>query len=257
MSAPDEQDSGMNEIVCRIRCFTHRDVRSWEQVADGIRIGAALTADYGRMSAGFTRMAAGARAPLAAPYEEVWMLTAGTMTIDSADGVASARQGDLIHLHPASRGELSVTRDLEMLALAFPPAWEIELEAWEAAREQSAAGPFARVISHPEVSGSWQSEDRRPFITTAERAGRHFAMGFGRAGAGGAHDAFAVPGDQVMLATAGRCHIRTGTHGAAGGDGRAITIRQGEFAYLPAGSSGTLSAEPGSEITWAHLHPFP
>ncbi|WP_280231200.1 hypothetical protein [Nocardia cyriacigeorgica] len=242
----------MDESVDRIRRFTHRDVRAWEQIADGIRIGAALTADYGRMSAGFTRMAAGARAPLAAPYEEVWMLTAGTMTIDSADGVASARPGDLIHLHPASRGELSVTRDLDMLALAFPPAWEIELEAWEAAREQSAAGPFARVISHAEVSGSWRTVDRRPFMTTAEQAGRHFAMGFGRAGAGGRHDAFAVPGDQVMLATAGQCHIRT--HAAAGGDGRAVTIRQGEFAYLPAGSSGTLSAEPGSEITWARLH---
>ncbi|AVH20876.1 hypothetical protein [Nocardia cyriacigeorgica] len=241
----------MDESVGRIRRFTHRDVRAWEQIADGIRIGAALTADYGRMSAGFTRMAAGARAPLAAPYEEVWMLTAGTMTIDSADGVASARPGDLIHLHPASRGELSVTRDLDMLALAFPPAWEIELEAWEAAREQSAAGPFARVVSHAEVSGSWRSVDRRPFMSTAEQAGRHFAMGFGRAGAGGAHDAFAVPGDQVMLATAGQCHIRT--HAAAGGDGRAVTIRQGEFAYLPVGSSGTLSAEPGSEITWAHL----
>ncbi len=241
----------MDESVGRIRRFTHRDVRAWEQIADGIRIGAALTADYGRMSAGFTRMAAGARAPLAAPYEEVWMLTAGTMTIDSADGVASARPGDLIHLHPASRGELSVTRDLDMLALAFPPAWEIELEAWEAAREQSAAGPFARVVSHAEVSGSWRSVDRRPFMSTAEQAGRHFAMGFGRAGAGGGHDAFAVPGDQVMLATAGQCHIRT--HAAAGGDGRAVTIRQGEFAYLPAGSSGTLSAEPGSEITWAHL----
>ncbi|MBF6413772.1 hypothetical protein [Nocardia cyriacigeorgica] len=243
----------MDETVCRIRRFTHRDVRAWEQIADGIRIGAALTADYGRMSAGFTRMAAGARAPLAAPYEEVWMLSAGTMTIDSADGVASARPGDLIHLYPAGRGELRVTRDLEMLALAFPPAWEIELEAWEAAREQSAAGPFARVISHPEVPGSWQSEDLRPFITTAERAGQHFAMGFGRAGAGGAHDPFDVSGDQVILATAGRCHIRTGTHDAAGGDGRVITIRQGEFAYLPAGSSGTLSAEPGSEITWARL----
>lgn len=250
MSAPDEDNSAMDETVRRIRRFTHRDVQAWEQIAGGIRIGAVLTAGYGRMSAGFTHMAAGARAPLVAPYEEVWMLTAGTMTIDCADGVASARPGDLIHLHPASRGELRVTKDLGMLALAFPPAWEIELEAWEVARDQSVAGPFARVISHAQVSGLRQHTDRTPFITTAEGVGRHFEIGFGRAGADGSVAEFDVPGDRVMLATAGQFRIRTG---ATDPDGRAITAGQGDFAYLPAGSGGTLSAEPGSEIAWAQL----
>ncbi|TLF93546.1 hypothetical protein FEK35_29905 [Nocardia cyriacigeorgica] len=251
MSAPD--DSVKGEAARHIRGFTRDDVPALEQIADGIHIGAALAAGYGRISAGFTRMDAGARAPLAAPYEEVWVLTAGAMRIDSADGVVSARPGDLVHLRPASRGELEVTDDLDMLALAFPPLWEVELEAWELAREQSVAGPFARVLSRDRKAYPQPAADRWLF-TTAD-AGRHFEMGFGRAGTDGAEDEFTVAGDRVMVATTGRFRIHT--DGAAGPHVRVITVEQGGFAYLPAGTSGTLSAEPGSEIAWAHLSRSP
>ncbi|MBF6397441.1 hypothetical protein IU438_16770 [Nocardia cyriacigeorgica] len=242
MSAPDEIDS---ETVRRIRTFTHRDVRAWEQIADGIRIGAALAADYGRMSAGFTWMSTGARAPLAAPYEEVWILAAGTMRFDSADGIAVARPGDLIHLHPASRGEFRVAEDLTMLALAYPPLWDIELGTWELARAQSVAGPFARVLSVRHGAHPRHTTDGL-FTTTEE--GQHFGMGFGRPAARGADDEFDIANDQVLVATRGRFRIR-----GAGPDGGTSTVEHGEFAYLPAGSRGTLSAEPGSAIAWAHL----
>ncbi|WP_280480933.1 hypothetical protein [Nocardia cyriacigeorgica] len=237
MSAPDEM-----KLVRHIRAFTPREVRAWEQIDDGIRIGAAVAADYARMSAGFTRMSAGARAPLAAPYEEVWILTAGTMTVDSADGSTVARPGDLVHLHPATRDEFSVTADLAMLALAFPPVWEVELAEWEVAREQSTAGPFARIVSSRHDTHRRHGADR---LFLAAEAGQHFEVGFIRAGARVEFDA---PNDQVIVATTGRFQIR-----GAGPVGRTIVVEQGEFAYLPAGSSGTLSAEPGAEMAWARL----
>ncbi len=54
------------------------------------------------MSVGFTQLDAGTRAPLVAPYEEVWIVTAGSMVVDSDDGRASARPGDLIVLRAAN-----------------------------------------------------------------------------------------------------------------------------------------------------------
>ncbi|WP_280460930.1 hypothetical protein [Nocardia carnea] len=258
MPTYDDKTSEPGVSARRIRAFTPADVRTWEHIEGGIRLGSVVGEGYGRMSVGFTQLDAGTRAPLLAPYEEVWIVTAGTMIVDSDDGSVSARPGDLIALRAASRGELRVEADVEMIALAYPPAWEIDSAAWESARARSAAGPSAVVLSPGGSPSPWTRGERQELFAAhgkADSAQNHFGVGFWRADTQ-ADVEFFTRHDNLVAATAGQFEIHVGEDpncdGSPAPAGRGLVmIRQGEFAYLPAGAAGTLSAAPGAELAWA------
>ncbi len=258
MPTYDEKMSEPGVSARRIRAFTPADVRTWEHIEGGIRLGSVVGEGYGRMSVGFTQLDAGTRAPLLAPYEEVWIVTAGKMIVDSDGGSVCARPGDLIALRAASRGELRVEADVEMIALAYPPAWEIDSAAWESARVRSVAGPPATVLPAGRSSGVRPRGESRELFAAHERADsaqNHFGTGFWRAETQAGIE-FHTPRDTLVAATAGQFGIGVGeeSHGgrrATPAQRRLVTIRPGEFAYLPAGSAGTLSAGPGAEMVWA------
>lgn len=257
MSTYDEKMSESGVTARPIRAFTPADVRTWEHIEGGIRLGSVVGEAYGRMSVGFTQLDAGTRAPLLAPYEEVWIVTAGTMIVDVDHGSASARPGDLIALRAASRGDLRVEADVEMIALACPPAWEIDSAAWENARARSVAGPSAVVLSPGGSSSPWPRGESQELFAAhqkADSAQNHFGVGFWRADAQPDVE-FHTPHDSLVAATAGQFEIHVGEdlHGDGSpppAERRLVMIRQGEFAYLPAGSVGTLSAAPGAELAW-------
>ncbi|WP_280213400.1 hypothetical protein [Nocardia cyriacigeorgica] len=245
--------------VRQMRRFTSDDVRAWERIDGGIQLGAAVDADYGRLSAGFARMAVGARAPLAAPYEEVWIIMAGTMTIDGADDVVAARPGDLIHLNPATRGEFRIDDDLEMVALAYPPAWDIDRGAWESAVARSTEGPAATVFSaeHAAAGRHHRVGQESLVPAVADRpAEPRLGIGFRRTPAAASIE-FRVPRDSVIVAVEGQFTIhvdhRASEHRAAADRGAYLAVRRGQFVYLPAGTGGTLVTDSGSAIAWAHL----
>ncbi|MGW0178057.1 hypothetical protein [Nocardia sp. NPDC003345] len=242
----------MSESQRPVRGFTSGDVREWASIEDGIRLGAVVEADYGRMSAAFVEMDVGARAALPAPYEEVWILTAGVMVLEGTEGPVSAHAGQLIHLREATPGAFRVAEDLRMIALAHPPAWRVDRAAWETVRARSIGKPPASVVTDRALAA------RQPLEPSAHEGRDESDEGarFGRIGADTA-TTFELSRDTVVVATRGRFQIHVdrgaGAPAAAGTDG--ITMAEEDFVYLPAGSAGTLRTSPESAAVWAYFPP--
>lgn len=242
----------MSEPHRPVRGFTSGDVREWASIEDGIRLGAVVEAEYGRMSAAFVEMDVGARAPLPAPYEEVWILTAGVMVVEGAAGPVPAHPGQLIHLREATPGEFLVAEDLRMIALAHPPAWRVDRAAWETVRARSIGKPPASVITDRVLAA------HRPLEPSAH-AGRDDSEDGARFGRIGADTAttFELSRDAVVVATRGRfeIHVDRGAGAPVVTDADSVTTAAGDFAYLPAGSVGTLRTMPESAAVWAYFPP--
>jgi len=73
------------------------------------------------------------------------------------------------------------------------------------------------------------------------------AVGFVRA-PGGASSSFEFAYDEVLIVTRGSCVVRSG--------GRALTARDGEVLYLPAGVPGSFHAEEPVEVVYVAPSPY-
>lgn len=98
---------------------------TWTQVGD-VDIHVSDLVDAGTpeaaMTVGYARVAKGARLDIAFPYDEVLVVTKGTYTVRTADGVThTATPGQVIYLPGGSSNSAVADEDAEMVYIAAPP----------------------------------------------------------------------------------------------------------------------------------------
>lgn len=104
------------------RRFSAKEVEGWQDLGDhGIRIGPVITKEEGGpLSAYYARFDRGEVATLPAPYEEVWVVVSGAMTLRTPDRIVTAGPGDLLHVPEHSPGELRAEEDTELACVSVP-----------------------------------------------------------------------------------------------------------------------------------------
>lgn len=105
-----------------VRRFASARIEHW-QALDGrnIRLGPVIgTEEGGPLSAYYARFGAGESAPLPAPYEEVWIVLSGSVTVHTGGTTLTAGPGELLHVPENSPGELRTNEDTELACVSVP-----------------------------------------------------------------------------------------------------------------------------------------
>lgn len=78
------------------------------------------TEGYG-LSAYSALFGSGERAPLPAPYEEVWVVVQGRLRIRTGEEVLVAAPGDYLHVPKNSPGEVEAMERTRLVCVSVPP----------------------------------------------------------------------------------------------------------------------------------------
>lgn len=73
---------------------------------------------------------------LPAPYDGVWGVTQGALTIRSNGYTLSAQKGNLVHIPAGSPGFVEADDELELVLAAHPPRWTLDQRDWQQVRAQ-------------------------------------------------------------------------------------------------------------------------
>ncbi|MBR8743969.1 AraC family ligand binding domain-containing protein [Nocardiopsis sp. MG754419] len=105
-----------------VRRFRPERIEGWQRFGDhAIRLGPVVEAhEGGPLSAYFARFAQGERAPLPAPYSEVWVVLRGAVSIHGQGATFTAGPGELLHVPEHSPGEVWAEQDTEMACVSVP-----------------------------------------------------------------------------------------------------------------------------------------
>ncbi|MEU3018673.1 MULTISPECIES: cupin domain-containing protein [unclassified Nocardiopsis] len=105
-----------------VRGFTAEGIEGWRAWDEGrVRIGPAVgKEDGGPLSAYYARFDRGATAALPAPWEEVWVVLAGSLILRTPDRTVTAGPGDLLHVPADSPGELRAEEDTTLACVSVP-----------------------------------------------------------------------------------------------------------------------------------------
>lgn len=218
-----------------IRKFSITETKTWEQLEDKqIFGGDVLDESYGhRMSAMYWQLGKGEHAEVPAPYDEVWIVTRGAVTIRSGEDRVTAHGGELLLVPEATPGVAEAEADTELFTVAHPPKWEIDPATWEAVRKGADTGARPYRLTIASVTHWQQLGQAGAQLGFAADEALVLAMrvGFGRF----PRDAtFTLPdgtgADQLVVPTTGVLVLRT--------DQAQLTVTAAEFVYLPAGRTG-------------------
>jgi ethanolamine utilization protein EutQ (cupin superfamily) len=227
---------------------------TWQQV-DGQDIwmgDVGEEADRHRMSVGFAKLAAGTSAGVPAPYNEVWIVVEGGITLRGAGEPVAAEAGDIVYVPAATSGTVHAEtshgeQDTTLVLVAHPPRWSFQERDWEHVRAEPRAEARSRRYTAAAVP-LWLDLDGGPGrlgYSVDNRDEIPFGFGFGHTQGEMAMD-FRFPYDEVVVALTGRFTVRS--------EGAEHVVEQGGLVYLPTGSQGGLHAESGTSLAFVH-HP--
>ncbi|PRX92276.1 hypothetical protein CLV72_11036 [Allonocardiopsis opalescens] len=232
--------------AARVRAFTDQDPAEWtrwendgQEVAIGEVVG---EADAAGLGAGFARFGAGvldeAASPI--PYDEVFVITSGALTVRSALGDATARAGEALFLPRGTAGEYRAEADTAYVCVAHPPyarAWRERAAAAERG-EDVPVDPRARLrrLAGADVA-SWARAG------AAVRAGELVGAGDGSAlGVAllrwDAAGSVPVEGAAVLAVVRGAVAVRAGSRRVEAGAGGLVHLAE----------DGVCEARAGTEL---------
>lgn len=117
--------------------FSYNDVRSWYQSQEGqIFLGDAIGNDEGSpMTVGFARYGKGAHNNWTVMYDEVLIITKGTFSVKTAEGIQTAKPGEGIFLQKGTKLTYYADEAAELVYISYPH--------WAEAQAKS---PFAHLM---------------------------------------------------------------------------------------------------------------
>jgi mannose-6-phosphate isomerase-like protein (cupin superfamily) len=236
----------MGDTERRIQVLHRTTAGDWQELeGTGLWLGGAAeeSADD-QISAGFVHAAAGAGDVLPSPYEEVWIVTRGAMTLRDGTNRSVARAGSVVHLLEATPGRFEVIEDVDMIALASPPGSRFPAEAWGEAQKRSSGRPSARVYTSHDPP-SWQrirDQDVRLGAVVEEKSAL-LRLGFGAAEAVGTMELYG-PFDRVVAVTRGSCTVFV--------EERREELRAGDFIFVPGEHCALVEVVGECEMVWVH-----
>ena len=122
-AAEGEGEENMNDATPRVRLFdiaNSRD-RANRLGESGIFIAAAVEqTEGGPLSAYSAHFDRGERAELPAPYEEVWVVVRGLLSVRSAGTVVTVGEGQFVHVPRKSPGEVEALEDASLVCVSVP-----------------------------------------------------------------------------------------------------------------------------------------
>jgi len=221
----------------------------WHQFGDKqIFVGEAVEEEFGyQMSVAFAQFAAGEGDDVPAPYDEVWVVTEGALTVRGDGYTVHAQKGDLVHIPEGSPGVVEADQDLELVLAAHPPRWTLAHHDWAKVRAQPRqdARPHHFPATVP-TTGVSHTGNGHPmtvaFAAADDLGGSHLDMGLGRVREDAVLE-FTVPHDEVVVA------IDVGF--TVGADGNSLGVGPGSFAYLPGGVTVTFHAYRDATLAFA------
>lgn len=226
-----------------VRKFTRNDAKNWDQLEDKQILGGnVIDRSYGySMSSMYWQLGRGEEAPVPAPYDEVWTVMRGKVSIRSDQAAVTAGPGEILLVPKGTPGTAHIEADAELLTIAHPPSWEIAPEAWQAIQAGNQVGSGMERVSLNEVV-SWEEVGDQAFIANIpDEAGFALGLGFARLAPGSALTLADYASHDVIIAvTKGAAEVSLSNS--------ALTMRPGEFVYRPAGNAAVLHATDESEV---------
>jgi ethanolamine utilization protein EutQ (cupin superfamily) len=112
----------MTERIGKVRRFNASTVDGWTRMGDhNIHIGPAIEKrEGGPLSAYFARFGKGEVADVPVPYEEIWVIIKGGLTIRDGDQELSARAGEFLHVPADSPGQVVADEDTDLICMSVP-----------------------------------------------------------------------------------------------------------------------------------------
>jgi ethanolamine utilization protein EutQ len=140
----------MTQTTAPIRHLTAENVGTWYQQDDvEMVVGDAQDPAGAPMVIGFARYRKGAANQITLPYDEALIITRGVFTVRRADGVATARAGEVIFHRAGAKVVYQADEDAEMVYVSHPAL------AMEPAGEEAGGGfhPAAEALAARLASG--------------------------------------------------------------------------------------------------------
>lgn len=256
-----------------IAAFTAADVDAWSWTDDAIGAHVGYIADQeegASMGLAFVRFRKGVSFDFAWPYDELSVVTRGSLSIRTGGRMVTAREGELLTQPRGVPGTFAISEDMEMICVhhpTFAAAFGMTLREYDA-RTASGDEPATPVVApreprrdgalfDPAAMQSFGVGDVPEWITVAERPGAHvgyladqaegwpMGLAFSDFRAGGRHE-FSFPYDEVAAVTRGRFTVH--------GQGRSRTVHAGQLLYLPRNTTAVFEIEEDTVAVGMH-HP--
>ncbi|WP_166354906.1 hypothetical protein [Phytoactinopolyspora limicola] len=229
-----------------IKKLTSADTKTWGQIENTQIFGGEVIepSDGYRMGAAYWRFDKLDDAPIPAPYDEVWIVCAGALSIrHDGDGV-TAETGEVILVPRHTPGVAEGTAGTVVLTVAHPPSWQVDEAAWQAARTSTPGDVRGWKPTTNDLTPWGRTGDPEVFMANLAAGPAGFGLGltFGRLkqGASTTRGGPDVTYDELLTPTRGSFAVYA-AHSET-------TIQPGEFVYLPAGHGGTIHALDDAEI---------
>ncbi len=222
------------------------------------------------MGLAFVQFSTGAGFDFAWPYDEVSIVTKGSLRIRSGGKLLTAHEGEVLTQPKGVPGRFEITEDMEMICVHYPTfarAFGITVHEHNTIAEGGGDVPEPVVQPRgPEHSGGFYDPTKMQVFTVsdlpawtdvdaeqgarvayiADQAdGSPFGLAFSDFRRGGVHD-LVFPYDEVAAITKGTFTVRS--------QGREFTARAGQMLYMPKDVSATFEIDEDTIAVGVH-HP--
>lgn len=253
--------------------YTIEDVGlwSWSDDDEGTHVGYIADEEEGTsMGLAFVRFRAGAVFDFTWPYDEVSVVTRGSLTIRSGGERITAQQGEILNQPKGVPGRFEIDEDMEMICVHYPTfakGFGMTLSEYkrltDAGEEPSEPAPPPRGPAHagghfdPTVMQAFSIADVPRWLEVDPEQAAHVGyladqaegspvgLAFSDFRRGGSFE-FSFPYDEVAAVTKGGFTVRTKDH--------SFTVRAGEMLYMPANTSAVFEIEEDTVSVGIH-HP--
>lgn len=247
---------------------------NWDDGGDGAHVGYIADEEEGAsMGVAFVGLRAGTDFEFNWPYDEVCVVTRGSLKVRSAGELVTARTGEILTQPKGVPGTFEIDEDMEMVCVhspTFAVAQGLTLRAFKERTDAGDDGPEPVVEPRgpqwagggfdptrmqrfgPGDIGSWQALQDDPPARVGRFTERAEVFPIGLAvseyGRGVVRDV-SSPYDEVAAVTQGSFTVRSG--------GRSFRVRAGQLLYMPAGSSAVFEVDEDTVAVGLHhlAHP--
>lgn len=251
--------------------YTSDDVNlwSWTDTDEGTHVGYIADQEEGAsMGLAFVRFRKGVSFDFTWPYDELSVITKGSLTIRTGGERVTARAGEILNQPRGVPGTFEIDEDLEMICVHYPTfaqAQGMTLREYMRYTDAGEEPPVATPVRRDAAAGggffdptrmqrfalsdvpSWGAVATDPGAWVgyiADQAeGSPVGMAFSDFRAGGVHE-FTFPYDEVAAVTQGRFTVRSA--------GRSFTVEAGEMLYMPKNVSAVFEIEEDTVCVGVH-----
>lgn len=251
--------------------YTFEDIGlwSWSDDAEGTHVGYIADEDEGTsMGLAFVRFRAGVVFDFTWPYDEVSVVTRGSLTIRSGGERITARAGEILNQPKGIPGRFEIDEDMEMICVHYPTfakAYGSTLGEYKRLTDAGEEPPTPTVpprgpehaggLFDPTVMQTFSLADVPRWIEVDPKAqvgyladqaeGSPVGLAFSDFRRGSVYE-FTFPYDEVAAVTTGRFTVRTQDH--------SFTVQAGEMLYMPADTSAAFEINEDTICVGIH-HP--